>query len=130
MSKTWHEKHKDGLSFGDRAADRMRSGMGSWGFIFGALAFLAVWIGLAESGVKVDNPQLTILNLILSCLAALQGGILLIAAKRQDAVASAMAQHDYDVNVASKAEIDELKTMQMELHGLISEVHRMLQEGD
>jgi uncharacterized membrane protein len=41
-------------------------------------------------------------------LAGLQGAILLIAAKRQDAIAAALAQHDYDTNVAAKADIEEL----------------------
>jgi uncharacterized membrane protein len=39
-------------------------------------------------------------------LAGLQGAILLIAAKRQDAIAAAMAQHDYDTNVKAKGEIE------------------------
>lgn len=86
------------LTLGERAADRMRNGMGSWAFIFAALAFLGGWIGLVQLGVDIDNKQLTILNLVLSCLAALQGGILLIAAKRADAIASQLAMHDYGVN--------------------------------
>lgn len=76
----------------------MRNSMGSWMFVFGSLAFLAGWITSAEFGAPIDNPQLTILNLVLSCVAALQGAILLIAAKRSDQVASELAQHDYQVN--------------------------------
>lgn len=86
------------LTLGERAADRMRSAMGSWLFIFGALGFLAGWIGLVQFGVAIDNKQLTILNLVLSCVAALQGGVLLIAAKRADSIASQLALHDYGVN--------------------------------
>jgi uncharacterized membrane protein len=41
-------------------------------------------------------------------LAGLQGAILLIAAKRQDAIAAALAQHDYETNIAAKREIEEL----------------------
>ena len=41
-------------------------------------------------------------------LAGLQGAILLIAAKRQDAIAAALAQHDYDTNVSAKNDIEEL----------------------
>ncbi|MFY9634799.1 MAG: DUF1003 domain-containing protein [Cellulosimicrobium cellulans] len=43
-----------------------------------------------------------LLNLLLSTLAGLQGAILLIAAKRQDAIAAAMAQHDFDTNMKGK----------------------------
>lgn len=41
-------------------------------------------------------------------LAGLQGAILLIAAKRQDAIAAALAQHDFETNRAAKVEIEEL----------------------
>lgn len=41
-------------------------------------------------------------NLFLSMLAGLQGAILLIAAKRQDAIAAALAEHDYETNLAAK----------------------------
>jgi uncharacterized membrane protein len=60
-------------------------------------------------------------------LAGLQGAILLIAAKRQDAISAAMAQHDYDTNLAAKVEIDRLvdlcehqATMMTELHTLVA----------
>jgi uncharacterized membrane protein len=93
---------------GERAADAMRNGMGSWGFVFGSLAFLAGWITSAEVGIPIDNPQLTILNLILSCVAALQGAILLIAAKRSDQIASELARHDYDADTEALALVREL----------------------
>lgn len=81
-------------TFGEMAADKLRNGMGSWGFIFWALAFLAAWILTAVNRLApIDNPQLTILNLILSCIAALQGGILLISAKRQDQISSRLLVH-------------------------------------
>lgn len=81
-------------TFGEQAADKLRNGMGSWGFIFWALAFLGSWIFIAVRQIlPIDNPQLTILNLILSCVAALQGGILLISAKRQDQISSRLMVH-------------------------------------
>lgn len=104
MSWHWHPRVRSGsdLTLGERAADRMRNGMGSWGFVFGALGYLGLWILIAEfRWLHIDNPQLTILNLVLSCVAALQGAILLIAAKRQDQIASELARHDYRVNTDS-----------------------------
>lgn len=86
----------DQLTLGERAADRMRLGMGSWGFVFAALGFLAAWIiGTETRALRIDNPQLTILNLVLSCLAALQGAILLIAAKRSDQISAELARDDH-----------------------------------
>lgn len=42
--RTWHEKHKDDLTFGQRAADTLRNGMGSWAFIGMFVAAMALWI--------------------------------------------------------------------------------------
>jgi Protein of unknown function (DUF1003) len=57
------------LSPGERAADAMRNGMGSWTFVFCALAFLAAWM-LFNGGHSFDRYPFILLNLVLSCLAA------------------------------------------------------------
>ncbi len=80
------------LTLGERAADRMRTGMGSWSFVFTALAFLAGW--MAGNGRHGFDPYpFILLNLILSCVAALQGAILLIAARRANQVSAELAHH-------------------------------------
>jgi uncharacterized membrane protein len=96
----------DQLTLGERAADKMRNGMGSWTFVFAACAFLALWMvvnGLiAHARHRTFDPYpFILLNLVLSCVAALQGAILLIAAKRSDQISSELAQHDYEADVAS-----------------------------
>jgi uncharacterized membrane protein len=103
---SWHAEHKKNLSVGQMAADIIRDKMGSWGFVISSLVYLCVWMW--TSGLGTDPFPWILLNLILSCLAALQGAILLIAAKRQDEISAALAQHDYDTNTAAKAEIEEL----------------------
>lgn len=82
--------------------------MGSWPFIGGFLLLIAVWAGLNAVLAAWDPYPYILLNLLLSLLAGLQGAILLIAAKRQDSIAAALAQHDYETNLAAKAEIGEL----------------------
>lgn len=60
----------------------------------------------------------SILNLFLSMLAGLQGAILLIAAKRSDAVAAALAQHDFEVDQAARSDVQallELNRTQLEV---------------
>lgn len=96
------------LTLGERAADRMRNGMGSWTFIFSFLGFMAAWavvntllIGHLLSHKSFDPYPYILLNLALSALAGLQGGILLVAAKRSDQVSSELALHDYQVNMDS-----------------------------
>lgn len=105
MTSHWHRhphvRSGTDLTRGERAADRMRNGMGSWAFVFSALAFLALWMTANVLVVHFDRYPYILLNLVLSCLAAMQGAILLIAAKRSDQVSSELAQHDYEVNVAS-----------------------------
>ena len=82
--------------------------MGSWGFIGGFLAFMLIWAGMNMMASSWDPYPYILLNLFLSMLAGLQGAILLIAAKRQDGIAAALAEHDYETNVAAKQELEEL----------------------
>lgn len=95
-----HPHIRSQLTVGEKAADRMRNGMGSWWFVFIALGFLGVWMGF-NGHHGFDPFPFILLNLILSCVAALQGAVLLIAAKRQDQISSELAVHDYQVNSAS-----------------------------
>ncbi len=90
------------LTLGERAADKMRNGMGSWWFVFVALCFLATWM-LINRNDGWDPYPFILLNLVLSCVAAMQGAILLIAARRSDQISSELAHHDYEVNVESES---------------------------
>jgi uncharacterized membrane protein len=96
------------LTFGERAADALRNGMGSWAFVFGALAFLFVWM-LFNGRHGFDRYPFILLNLVLSCLAALQGAILLIAAKRSDHISAELAQHDFDTDSRAASMIEQLQ---------------------
>ncbi len=120
----WHRhpsvRSGDQLTLGERAADRMRNGMGSWAFVFAALVFLAIWMlfnGL-EGKSSFDAYPFILLNLVLSCLAAMQGAILLIAAKRSDQIAAELAQHDFDTDSRAK---DLIETLTHNLGGLRAE---------
>lgn len=98
------------LTLGERSADRMRNGMGSWAFVFAALLFLAIWmlINGSRKGSSFDPYPFILLNLVLSCLAAMQGAILLIAAKRSDQIASELARHDYETDSRAESLIEAL----------------------
>lgn len=114
----WHRHAKSKLTLGQRAADKLRNGMGSWTFVFGFILFMGVWALLNTSVIRFDAFPFILLNLFLSMLAGLQGAILLIAAKRQDAISGAMAEHDYHTNIRAEREIQHLKEvneMQMQL---------------
>ena len=79
----WHREERLTLTRGQRAADILRNGMGSWFFVAGFGLVMIVW-AVFNSGQRAWDPYpFILLNLFLSMLAGLQGSILLIAAKRE-----------------------------------------------
>lgn len=115
----------DQLTAGERAADRMRNGMGSWTFVACALGFLAIWMAI-NGGDGFDPYPFILLNLVLSCLAAMQGAILLIAARRSDQISSEIALHDYQTDVHTSEildrvydELTELRAEQVRLNASV-----------
>lgn len=134
---SWHRhpgvRSGQSLTLGERAADKMRNGMGSWGFVFTALAFLGVWMFILNHGGGFDPYPFILLNLVLSCLAAMQGAILLIAAKRSDQIAAELAQHDLKTDVetttivtALAADFALMNTQHAAMQAQIAELHELL----
>ena len=124
----WHQRATANLSPGERAADLMRNGMGSWVFVGGFVVFMLLW-AVANTvfvAFRWDAYPFILLNLFLSMLAGLQGAILLIAAKRQDAIAAALAQHDYDTNLAAKADIEQLMEINRKQLLIVEELRELL----
>jgi CRP/FNR family transcriptional regulator, cyclic AMP receptor protein len=115
-------------TFGERIADVVAGFGGSWTFIItfltGLVIYTAVNVTLRKSAW--DPYPFILLNLFLSMLAGLQGAILLIAAKRQDAIAAALAQHDYDTNVAAKTDIERLIDINERQIEMIRNLHQLL----
>lgn len=101
MTKHWEEhpwvRTGADLSIGERAADAVRDGMGSWPFVGAFCLAMAIW--MVFSGAGVDPFPFILLNLLLSTLAAIQGAILLIAAKRADQISAELAQRHYEVSL-------------------------------
>jgi uncharacterized membrane protein len=126
---TWHEAARERLTFGDRAADRLRQAMGSWRFVGIFFAVMALWWVLnTVAGAAWDPYPFILLNLFLSMLAGVQGAILLIAAKRQDTISAALAQHDFNTNLAAKADIEALLEINRRQLAMITELHRIRRE--
>ncbi len=122
MASLWHKhpgvRSDDQLTLGERYADKLRNGMGSWGFVFGALFFLAGWM-IGNRNVGFDPYPFILLNLVLSCLAAMQGAILLIAAKRQDQISSELALHDFQTNQEADAIVKAIHELTKSIHGKV-----------
>ena len=119
----------DQLTVGERAADRLRGIMGSWGFVIGALLFLAGWM-VGNRGNGFDPYPFILLNLVLSCLAALQGAILLIAARRADQISSELALHDYQTNVDADTLIRSVRDLTTEIHAKTLAIHARIVHDD
>jgi uncharacterized membrane protein len=128
--RNWHADHRAKLTRGQRAADLMRNGMGSWLFVGGFVAFMIVWAIINSTAIGWDAYPFILLNLFLSMLAGLQGAILLIAAKRQDSLAAALAQHDYDTNVSAKIDIEALLDINKKQYEIICELQEVLKRLD
>ncbi|MCX8454875.1 DUF1003 domain-containing protein [Paenarthrobacter ureafaciens] len=127
---TWHGEHKAGLTRGERAADILRNGMGSWTFVGLFILFMAAWAAVNTFLLATrawDPYPFILLNLFLSMLAGLQGAILLIAAKRQDAIAAAMALHDFETDVQAKIEIERLMALNRQQLEMLQGVRTLLE---
>jgi len=100
-------------SVGQRASDKLTTGMGSWAFIIIFLAFILVWMA-ANIYAWINNWDpypFILLNLVLSCLAAIQAPIILMSQNREAQKDRLKSQYDYQVNRKALKEISEIKAM-------------------
>ena len=97
-------------TFGDKVADKVSEVAGSWGFIIGFSAFLVFWIVL--NGIILMNPideyPFILLNLLLSCLAALQAPVIMMSQNRQAEKDSLRNQNDYRIDLKSELILEQL----------------------
>jgi uncharacterized membrane protein len=111
LAKNVDAEFEQKWSFGERLADRIAAFGGSWTFLIWFGAFLALWIGM-NTVVLVWRPPdpypFILLNLILSCLAAIQAPIIMMSQNRQEAKDRLRSQHDYQVNLKAELEIRHL----------------------
>jgi uncharacterized membrane protein len=103
-------------TFGERMADRFTAGAGSWTFILTFLVFIAIWIGLnvAAATQHWDPYPFILLNLLLSCIAAIQAPIILMSQNREEARDRVRSEADYDVNLKAELLLEHL-TQEMEV---------------
>jgi uncharacterized membrane protein len=98
-------------TLGERLADRIAAFGGSWPFLILFGIFLLLWIAMNSLVLfwrPVDPYPFILLNLLLSCLAAIQAPIIMMSQNRQEAKDRVRAQHDYQVNLKAELEIRQL----------------------
>ncbi|MCE5320762.1 MAG: DUF1003 domain-containing protein [Bacteroidales bacterium] len=96
------------LSFGQKIADKVASFGGSWTFIISFLVFIIIWISVNVFWFLnrgYDPYPFILLNLILSCIAALQAPVIMMSQNRQEEKDRARAKKDYMINLKSELEI-------------------------
>lgn len=96
------------MCFGDLMSDRVASFGGSWTFILSFLAVLIIWMTLNASAwlfKSFDPYPFILLNLVLSCVAALQAPIIMMSQRRQESKDRLRAENDYRVNLKAELEI-------------------------
>jgi uncharacterized membrane protein len=107
----WHKQHQKSLTTGDKIADLVSSGMGSWTFIIWQTIIVIIWMVLNVIGFikHWDAYPFILLNLIFSTQAAYAAPIIMMSQKRQTDRDRVQAQEDYTTNIEAKKEIEALQ---------------------
>ncbi len=113
------------LTLGQKAADKLTVIGGSWGFIFGLLLFLSIWMAINVSAYLMhwDPYPFILLNLFLSCLATIQAPVILMSQNRTAERDHNKAERDYAVNRKAEREIENMQLDLEEIKKLVKNNH-------
>jgi uncharacterized membrane protein len=111
MTFNWHTQHKDESTLGDRLADSVAAGMGSWRFIIIQTLFVVLWMILNTVGFMYhwDFYPFILLNLLFSTQAAYAAPIIMMAQNRAADRDRIQAQSDYETNLEAEHRIELLQ---------------------
>ena len=100
----------DRITLGQRAADAIARFAGSWAFIFSFTGVLAAWmvINVILAAKAFDPYPFILLNLVLSCVAAIQAPLIMMSQNRQEEKDRRRAENDYKVNLKTEIMIEDL----------------------
>ena len=108
LSENIEEDIDEALTIGQKTADRIATFGGSWKFILIFFSFILIWM-MINVWLLVSKPfdpyPFILLNLILSCLAAIQAPIIMMSQNRQEEKDRRRSEHDYKVNLKAELEI-------------------------
>jgi len=109
ISKDNAVDHAQTLTFGNKMADKIAASVGSWSFIIIALAIIAIWIVFNTIFKKLFDPfPFILLNLVLSCTAAIQAPVIMMSQNRQEDKDRIKSTNDYKINLKSELIIQDL----------------------
>ena len=126
------DKQEDSdMTRGDKIADKISEIAGSWGFIIGFVIFLIIWMAFNFFGImKLDAFPFILLNLLLSCLAALQAPIIMMSQNRQAHKDSIRNQNDYRTDLKSELITEEMHEKIVEILRNQRKILRLLDDDD
>ena len=111
ISENTNEEIESSRTFGEKLADRIATFGGSWSFLIMFGMVMCIWIvfnSVQLFGKPVDPFPFILLNLLLSCLAAVQAPVIMMSQNRQESKDRVRAEHDYRVNLKAELEIRQL----------------------
>ena len=121
------------MTFGDRVADKLSAVAGSWTFIICFCLFLLFWIvlnGVLMANNAIDPYPFILLNLLLSCLAALQAPVIMMSQNREAKKDSIRNKNDYHTDLKSELiledlydQLDELQENQRKILELLDKIN-------
>lgn len=108
LSENIQDDKESQLTFGEKISDKIAGFGGSWTFIISFFTFILGWIFINIWILKhrsFDPYPFILLNLILSCIAAIQAPIIMMSQNRQEQKDRMRAEHDYKINLKAELEI-------------------------
>lgn len=115
-------------TFGDKVADKVSEIAGSWGFIIGFSLFLIAWIvlnGYVFKDNSLDEYPFILLNLLLSCIAALQAPVIMMSQNRQAEKDSLRNKNDYRIDLKSELILEQLAE---KIDALVSNQNKLIRK--
>ena len=118
-------------TFGDKLADKLTEVAGSWTFIISMIIFLIVWIILNLYLLdKVDPYPFVLLNLVLSCIAALQAPIIMMSQNREAKKDRLRSSNDYKTDLKSELMLEDLHNKMSQIIKNQNKIINILTEED
>ena len=118
-------------TFGDKLADKVTQIAGSWGFIIGFCVFLILWMIINTILiVRFDEYPFILLNLILSCIAALQAPVIMMSQNRAAKKDSLRSLNDYKTDLKSELILEVLHEQIKDIQISQKKILKLLEEKD
>lgn len=110
MTEIVENNSNEKTTFGQKAADAVAKFAGSWAFIFSFVAVMVIWmiVNVVLSTKAFDAYPFILLNLVLSCIAAVQAPLIMMSQNRQEVNDRKRAENDYKINLKNELIIDDL----------------------